>query len=191
MSQINRFDNYAHFQFKRDTLENWMNNNPILKAGEPSYVTNSSDALHKLKIGDGVTAWKDLSFIPGDIEGGGGGGSIDPAILNSKMDKFGEVIQNGIETVLLIPDTGPANFKFTIKGEGAGGNFVFESNNSGGSISYGGPGDLSFPNAYFPQPTKPSQAANKQYVDNLVGDIETALDNIIEIQNSLIGGEVV
>lgn len=30
--------------------------------------------------------------------------------------------------------------------------------------------------------------ANKQYVDSLVGDIETALDNIITMQNNLIGG---
>lgn len=29
----------------------------------------------------------------------------------------------------------------------------------------------------------------KKNVDDLVGDIETALDNIISIQNSLIGGE--
>ncbi len=33
--------------------------------------------------------------------------------------------------------------------------------------------------------------ANKVYVDNIVGDIETALDEIIELQNSLIGGESV
>lgn len=31
----------------------------------------------------------------------------------------------------------------------------------------------------------------KQYTDDLVGDIDTALDNIIAIQNSLIGGESV
>jgi hypothetical protein len=37
-------------------------------------------------------------------------------------------------------------------------------------------------------PEQPYQAANKKYVDDITGDIETALDNIIAIQNSLIGG---
>lgn len=34
------------------------------------------------------------------------------------------------------------------------------------------------------------QAANKKYVDDKIGEIETALDNIIALQNSLIGGSV-
>lgn len=37
-------------------------------------------------------------------------------------------------------------------------------------------------------PTKRNHSATKEYVDGLVGDIETALDNIIAIQNELIGG---
>lgn len=42
-------------------------------------------------------------------------------------------------------------------------------------------------------PTEESEAVNKGYVDDLVGDVETALetvlDRIIEMQNTLIGGE--
>lgn len=42
-------------------------------------------------------------------------------------------------------------------------------------------------------PKEDSGAVNKGYVDNLVGDVETALetvlDRIIEMQNTLIGGE--
>lgn len=38
---------------------------------------------------------------------------------------------------------------------------------------------------------KLDKKADKQYVDTSIGDIETALDNIIAIQNSLIGGEAV
>lgn len=42
-------------------------------------------------------------------------------------------------------------------------------------------------------PTEENEAVNKGYVDNLVGDVETALetvlDRIIEMQNTLIGGE--
>ena len=37
-------------------------------------------------------------------------------------------------------------------------------------------------------PVEPTQAANKQYVDGLVGDISTALTNIEAIQDALIGG---
>ena len=37
-------------------------------------------------------------------------------------------------------------------------------------------------------PTGDTDAANKRYVDGLVGDIETALDGVIAIQNALIGG---
>ena len=36
---------------------------------------------------------------------------------------------------------------------------------------------------------KVATATDKAYVDGLVGDIETALDNIISIQNTLIGGD--
>lgn len=38
------------------------------------------------------------------------------------------------------------------------------------------------------EPRSDYNAANKLYVDNLIGDIDTALTNIITIQNSLIGG---
>lgn len=41
------------------------------------------------------------------------------------------------------------------------------------------------------EPTSDKDAANKGYVDGLVGDIETALDGIIALQNTLIGGETV
>lgn len=46
---------------------------------------------------------------------------------------------------------------------------------------------------YFDTPNLPGAAlavvATPTYVDNAIGDIETALDNIIAIQNSLIGGD--
>lgn len=38
-------------------------------------------------------------------------------------------------------------------------------------------------------PEDSADAANKGYVDGLIGDIDTALDSIISIQNSLIGGD--
>jgi hypothetical protein len=40
-------------------------------------------------------------------------------------------------------------------------------------------------------PTQDAHLTNKKYVDNQIGNIETALDNIIAIQNELIGGGTV
>jgi hypothetical protein len=37
-------------------------------------------------------------------------------------------------------------------------------------------------------PTDITDAVNKRYVDNILGDIEVALDGIITIQTELIGG---
>jgi hypothetical protein len=47
------------FQLRRGLLEVWERNNPILAKGEPSFVVDKN----ALKIGDGVTPWKDLEYI--------------------------------------------------------------------------------------------------------------------------------
>lgn len=46
-------------QLKRGTAERWEELNPVLKVGEPGYILGTS----KFKIGDGVTAWKDLPYV--------------------------------------------------------------------------------------------------------------------------------
>jgi hypothetical protein len=51
----------TRFQLKRGLAEAWDRNNPILAAGEPGWTLDT----HVLKIGDGVTAWKDLNPISG------------------------------------------------------------------------------------------------------------------------------
>lgn len=51
----------TRFQFKRGLAEAWDRNNPVLAAGEPGWTLDT----HILKIGDGVTAWKDLESISG------------------------------------------------------------------------------------------------------------------------------
>lgn len=47
------------FQLRRGLLEVWERNNPILAKGEPSFVLDKN----ALKIGDGVTPWKELDYI--------------------------------------------------------------------------------------------------------------------------------
>ena len=49
------------FQFKRGLANAWEKANPILAPGEPGWTLDT----HVLKIGDGVTAWNDLSSISG------------------------------------------------------------------------------------------------------------------------------
>lgn len=47
------------FKLRRGLLEAWERNNPILAKGEPGFVLDKN----ALKIGDGVTPWKDLEYI--------------------------------------------------------------------------------------------------------------------------------
>lgn len=49
----------ATFQLRRGLLEAWERNNPILARGEPGFVLDKN----ALKIGDGVTPWKELDCI--------------------------------------------------------------------------------------------------------------------------------
>ena len=49
------------FQLKRGFAEAWDRVNPVLEAGEPGWTLDT----HILKIGDGSTAWKNLTAISG------------------------------------------------------------------------------------------------------------------------------
>jgi len=48
-------------QLRRDTAVSWSSSNPILSQGEPGYDLTEK----KLKIGDGITSWDNLSYIEG------------------------------------------------------------------------------------------------------------------------------
>ncbi|MBR4972857.1 MAG: succinylglutamate desuccinylase/aspartoacylase family protein [Clostridia bacterium] len=52
----------ARFVLRKDTLENWQTENPVLLEGEPSYVTDGEDNK-KIKLGDGITPWNDLAYF--------------------------------------------------------------------------------------------------------------------------------
>ena len=49
------------FRLKRATEAQWLEVNPILALAEPGFVQDKN----QLKIGDGVTPWKELPFIEG------------------------------------------------------------------------------------------------------------------------------
>lgn len=43
---------------RKDTASSWSENNPVLRQGEEGYETDTG----KRKVGDGSTAWNDLSY---------------------------------------------------------------------------------------------------------------------------------
>lgn len=49
---------------RKDSLANWQANNPILRAGEMSYVTD----LGRCKVGDGQSHWTQLPFFMLDTD---------------------------------------------------------------------------------------------------------------------------
>lgn len=52
----------ATIQFKRGTSDRWEELNLVLEAGQPGFETNTN----RLKIGDGVTPWRDLPYLGED-----------------------------------------------------------------------------------------------------------------------------
>lgn len=48
-----------HIQLRRDTAANWTAVNPILRAGEAGYETNTG----RMKIGDGTSHWAALPYV--------------------------------------------------------------------------------------------------------------------------------
>lgn len=46
------------FKFRRGLSNTWLYENPILEEGEPGFEVDT----YKLKIGDGITPWKDLPY---------------------------------------------------------------------------------------------------------------------------------
>jgi len=60
------------FLIRRGTSDAWHTVNPILSYGEPGFEKDTN----KLKIGDGVTAWNDLSYLNSDFTIGVDGKTI-------------------------------------------------------------------------------------------------------------------
>ena len=74
-------------QLRRDTAANWEASNPILSQGEIAYVIDSG----RIKIGDGVHAWKDLA-----LEG-------DAFKITSDNSRFGYHTVTGVKEFTFTP----------------------------------------------------------------------------------------
>lgn len=49
------------FKLKRGYSQDWISQNPVLAEGEPGYELDTC----KLKIGNGITDWNHLNYVPG------------------------------------------------------------------------------------------------------------------------------
>ena len=74
-------------QLRRDTAANWETTNPVLSQGEMAYVLDTG----RVKIGDGVTAWKDLA-----LEG-------DSFKITSDNSRFGYHTVSGVKEFTFTP----------------------------------------------------------------------------------------
>lgn len=209
----------ARFGFNNKPFDWWEQNNPVLENGEPGIV---SDAKGNgwLKIGDGVTPWKDL---PWKVLGGD---------LSKKMDKFGSVsvgesgaditLDKGREISFSAPTSALGTetyYDFTLVSGGgiapedytAPDSCFYMKEHSAWAIDWNGGGIVAIlPDSFIPltasdcfkvdlennvlyvkynensvafknvaSPTDGRDAANKNYVDRNVGDINAVLAAIV------------
>lgn len=225
----------ARFGFREDTLENWMKNNPVLEKGEPAVVRDGQNG-EWLKIGDGITAFNDLSWKKGpksekgenvvidqtynpSSENAQSGKAVAEAITtkaNLSFEKFdGEILYissydepteelNGYYEVTSIRQIGDgidSPFRWTYNFDHAAGCGAFFACFYGGlnvgdtvfiKAEYVGVGSYDIDTAVIKVPKDVKDKADKTAVEalsNTIGDIETALDSIIAIQEEMIGGE--
>lgn len=87
-----------HFQARRDTEENWSESNPVLCDGEFAIITDGADG-EWLKVGNGVTEWRNLPYRKGPKgdrgEKGDKGEKGEPALTDSEYNPESENAQSG------------------------------------------------------------------------------------------------
>ena len=80
----------TQIKLRRDTYQNWYDNNPVLALGEPAYDTTNN----KLKIGNGTSAWRDLSYLTDATGGGTGDVTFDGSTLTTPIQV--DILNQGI-----------------------------------------------------------------------------------------------
>jgi hypothetical protein len=69
-----------YIQLRRDTAANWTAANPVLRAGEAGFESDT----RRLKIGDGTTAWNSLLYL--NASGGGTLAGLSDVDATTKVD---------------------------------------------------------------------------------------------------------
>lgn len=140
----------AKIKLRRDTYQNWYDANPVLASGEPAYDTTNN----KIKVGDGTTAWRSLSYLTDETGGGGadlGSFTIESNVLSvdSGTDIYVETFETGgpgeSRLVLKPQDDGVEN---PTRLEGSYGVGIWSNITSGDSIKkwqFGTDGKLTLP----------------------------------------------
>ena len=189
MSEIKRIKAQMKYKLRGDTAENWSNINPILAIREPALVIDSNGKTTGFKIGDGVTFWNDLDFHNIDDNGGR---SIDPAVLQNKIELWQPNTEYKVgDTVMAFHSPGLSNGNAPVKVT-----FIAKcrtqhtsSDDFGVDLNTLIVWDVDILNAYSAIYDSSGRLIEETYATKEeVGNIETALDNIILLQNSLIGG---
>jgi len=86
----------ALFQFRHDTASNWAAANPVLLAGEFGVVEDGTES-EKVKIGDGVTPWNELSWWKGPKGDKGDIGEAGPQGERGAQGSQGDTGPQGIQ----------------------------------------------------------------------------------------------
>lgn len=162
----------ARFKMRSDTLKNWAEKNPILLVGEPGAVIGVNaigDGLEssneRVKIGDGITPWNNLSWWEG-VKGEDG---KDYVLTEADKEEIAEEVKELID----LPDGGDVDLTDYVKNTdyatSTKGGVVKVTNVSSGltmnngnlSISYANDTDIGLKqDTYRPLTSK--------YIDNIV-----------------------
>ena len=179
----------ARFKWRSDTAQGWQTKNPVLLSGEPGVVTDGSES-EKIKIGDGVTPWNDLGWWKGPKgdkgeAGNGGGGEI---ILDNYFtkDETAALIENAVNghDVVTFDSDLPTPHQITATVMGTGYDLY----------TYHGSNPVLLAEA--PMPSKEIYDSDKlstrpvscKLFTEMIGDIETALDELHTYAQSLVSG---
>ena len=101
-------------RIRGDTAANWETKNPILKQRELGYDMTAK----RLKVGDGLTAWKDLAYVAPDViddlTTGGETEGLSAEQGKVLFNKITEINKSIDEGVIQIDDLTSEVWKFTL-----------------------------------------------------------------------------
>jgi len=132
-------------QFRQGTETEWNDVDPVLASGEVGFATDQN----KIKIGDGVSLWSELSYMTG----GSGGGAVD-----SVAGRTGTVVLTKSDVSLAnVDDTSDSNKPVSTATQTALNDKANLSHNheisdiTGLQTALDGKQDAGSNNSYFPQ----------------------------------------
>jgi hypothetical protein len=198
MNDIVKIFGDARIAFRSDTLENWQKENPVLLSGEFSVVTDGTET-EKVKIGDGKTPWNDLPWWKGPEGKQGPQGEKGEQGFRGQDGNDGTPATHSWNGTTLTITSASGTSSANLKGEKGDKGDKGEQGEKGEQGIQGKDGqDYVLTEADKQEiadmvdvpdiEADLSDYAKKEYVDDTVGDVETALDEIIEIQESLKDG---